>query len=80
MGTVIDIVDMDSWKGIYFNDKLVSQGHDLDLWDVLNLLEDEVVECREYITPDMEWMDSVGHLPNRLGDVVRQAEPADEIT
>jgi hypothetical protein len=80
MGTVIDIVDMDSWKGIYFNDTLVSQGHDLDLWDVLNLLEDEVVECREYIIPDMEWMDSVGHLPNRLDDVVRQTEPADEIT
>jgi hypothetical protein len=80
MGTVIDIVDMDSWKGLYFNDTLVSQGHDLDLWDVLKLLQDEVVECREYIIPDMEWMDSVGHLPNHLDDVVRQPEPADEIT
>ena len=80
MGIIIDIVDMDSWKGLYFNDKLVSQGHDLDLWDVLNLLEDEVVECRDYIIPDMEWMDSVGHLPNSLNDVVRQQEPDDEIS
>ena len=80
MGIIIDIVDGDSWKGIYFNDKLISQGHDLDLWAVLNLLEDEVVECREYIIPDMDWLDSVGHLPNSLNDVVPESESDDEIT
>jgi hypothetical protein len=78
MGIIIDIVDADTWKGIYFNDELVSQGHNLDLWDVLNLLEDEVVECRRYIHADMDWLDSVSHLPNRLEDVVRQPHPDDD--
>jgi hypothetical protein len=80
MGTVIDIVDGDDWVGIYFNDTLVSQGHSLNIWDVLNLLQDEVVECRDYIHADMDWMATIGHLPNRLDDVVRQTEPDDEIT
>jgi hypothetical protein len=80
MGTVIDIVDGDDWVGLYFNDTLVSQGHSLNIWDVLNLLQDEVVECRDYIHADMDWMATIGHLPNNLDDVVRQTEPDDEIT
>jgi hypothetical protein len=80
MAAIIDIVDGDDWKGLYINDKLVLQDHDLDLWDVLKLLQDEVVECRDYIHADLDWMESVGHLPNHLDDVVRQKEPDDETT
>jgi hypothetical protein len=80
MGIVIDIVDGDDWIGLYFNDKLVSQGHSLNVWDVLKLLQDEAIYCRDYIHADMDWMIQTGHLPNHLDDVVRQVEPDDEIT
>lgn len=66
----IDIVDGDTWQGLYLNNTLVMQDHSISLVDALKLLEDEVVEFSGRWECSLEWLDAQGCFPEKLEDVM----------
>jgi hypothetical protein len=66
----IDFVDGDTWQGLYLDDTLVLQDHSISLVAVLRLLEDKVVEFSGRWECSLDWLDSLGHFPEKLEDVM----------
>jgi hypothetical protein len=66
----IDIVDGDTWHGLYLNDNLAMQDHSISLVDALKLLEDEVVEFSGRWFCSLDWLDKAGTMPRKLEDVM----------
>lgn len=59
----------DTWIGIYRDDALIYQNHNI-AWDtLLKLVNEEKVEYFGRYECCLDWLDSVGHFPNRLRDV-----------
>lgn len=70
MGTRVDIVDGDTWIGIYIDEKLVYEDHSIWPWDLVKLLEHKSVEFGGKHEASCEWIDTIGSFPVDLGDVV----------
>lgn len=60
----------DTWMGIYRDDKLIYQDHNIDWNDLLKLVENERIEYFGRYECSLDWLDSVGHFPNQLGSVI----------
>lgn len=73
----IDIVDCDTWQGLYLDDKLVWQDHAIKLSDAFELLEDEVIEFHGKWEASLDWFDKVRHFPEHLQDVMMSYDGED---
>jgi len=59
----------DTWMGIYQDDVLVYQGHNIDWNDLLKLVEHTVIEYFGRYDCCLNWLDNRGDLPEKLEDV-----------
>lgn len=59
----------DNWMGIYRDDWLIYQGHNIAWDDLLKLVEYTTVEYFGRYDCCLDWLDEVGHLPEQLKDV-----------
>lgn len=68
----IDFVDGDTWVGLYFDGELVEEGHSISAWQAVKLLAyaDRKVEIGERWEASGNWLDTLGHFPVDLKDVV----------
>lgn len=60
----------DTWMGIYRDDKLIYQDHNIGWDDLLKLVENERIEYFGRYECSLDWLDSVGHFPNQLSGVI----------
>ncbi len=61
------IVKADDWEGVYFDGKLIEEGHNLRLEDVLARLD--IVS--ETVWANEVWLNNLGRLPENLEEVQR---------
>ena len=68
----VDFVDGDTWVGLYFDCVLVTEGHSISPWEVIQLLaqKDRKVEMGDFWEASGDWLYTVGNFPTRLEDVV----------
>jgi hypothetical protein len=68
----VDFVSGDTWVGLYFDCKLVEEGHSIAPWKVVKLLADIgcKVEIGTYWDACGDWLDNIGSFPIDLGEVV----------
>jgi len=68
----IDFVNGDTWVGLYFDSKLVEEGHSIEPWQVVRLLAeaDRKVEIGAYWDASGDWIDAIGSFPIDLKNVV----------
>ena len=59
----------DTWMGIYKDDDLIYQDHNIDWDNLLKLVEHEKIEYVGKYECSLQWLDGVGHLPEKLEDV-----------
>jgi len=59
------LVDGDDWQGLYVNGKLETQGHSVELDDVLKVFGITI----DTIYADLDWLSDLGYLPDKLKDV-----------
>lgn len=59
----------DDWMGIYRDDELVYQGHNIAWNDLLKLVEQTKVEYFGRYDCCLDWLDKIRWLPERLEDV-----------
>jgi hypothetical protein len=63
------IVQGDDWVGVYVDNKLVSEDHDLDAFEVVGtVFQYNVTECEKKFA-DLDWLADQGSLPELLEDV-----------
>ena len=59
----------DDWDGIYANDKLIVEGHEVRVTDLVEWLQEngpvEIVAYSSY-EADAEWLEGRGRLPHEL--------------
>lgn len=70
MSTRVDIVDGDTWIGIYIDEKCVYEDHSIRPEDLVKLLEHKSIEFGGRHEADLDWLDTIGRFPDNLGDVV----------
>lgn len=59
----------DTWMGIYRDDALIYQDHNIG-WDaLLKLVSNDKIEYFGRYECSLDWLDSVGHMPEALRDV-----------
>ena len=63
----VTLVTSDDWEGIYLDGRLVSESHSHRTQEALRALGVEV----QIVEADLEWIESVGHLPADLAKVRR---------
>ena len=61
------IVKADDWEGVYFDGKLIEEGHNLRLEDVLARLD----MVSETVWANEVWLNNLGRLPENLEEVQR---------
>ena len=68
----VDLVDGDTWVGLYFDERLVQEDHSIDAWQVIKLLAhaDRKIKIGEYWFACNDWLDTKGSFPDDLKDVV----------
>lgn len=64
----ITFVSGDDWKGLYVDGKLVYENHSIPNYIVLDKLGIDYDE----IEADLDWLDKVGCLPEKLSQVKEQ--------
>lgn len=70
MATVVDVINVDTWIGIYFNDRLVYEDHSISTRELLKLVDNRHIELHGYWECSIEWFENVGHFPEQLQDVM----------
>lgn len=67
--TEMTIVMGEDWVGVYVDNKLVSEGHDLDAFEAIEtVFQYNVTECeKKYV--DLDWLADQGNFPELLEDV-----------
>jgi hypothetical protein len=66
----IAIVDGDDWKGLYIDGKLVTENHQLSIYDIL----DAIGVKYKYVPVDEDWLYERGRLPDKLSEVKEYKE------
>lgn len=74
MGNVITYVSMDDWAGLYINGQLQFEGHSVPAFEWVEAINkvDGPVVAEELSLDDnkvTEWIESLGNLPQNLGDI-----------
>lgn len=59
----------DTWIGIYKDSNLIYQNHNISYNDLLKLVEHSKVEYFGKYECSLDWLDSVGCMPEKLEDV-----------
>lgn len=59
------IVQGDDWVGVYVEGKLITEGHSVNAYELLNQLGYYV----DSVEPDFDWLWDIGNLPVYLKDV-----------
>lgn len=65
----LTIVPGDDWIGVYIGGELKYEGHELHYRDLLNLLKIPF----NTVYPNLDWLYSVGRLPERLKEVLHES-------
>lgn len=66
---VITLIDDGTWIGIYADDLLIYEGHNLSADHLLTLLNHTKVEYFGRFEASGNWLDSVGNFPRSLCEV-----------
>lgn len=67
--TEMTIVQGDDWVGVYVDNKLVTEGHDLDAFEAIDIVfQYSVTECEKQFV-DLDWLADRGNFPELLEDV-----------
>lgn len=64
----------DDWVGLYIDDILVKEGHEITAWEALEIIKQK--EIKHYnmsgFDVDLDWIHDLGNLPEKLEDVKRE--------
>lgn len=73
IGNTITFVYADDWTGLYVDGRLQREGHSIEAWDALVLIQDLELDNfgLEYFWCDLDWIHDRGNLPDELSDVKR---------
>ena len=72
MGRSLNIVDGDTWVGVYIDDKCVYQDHEfsaLQFFDLMQTHGDDKLEPMNYFYADLDGLDKNGRFPNNLLEI-----------
>lgn len=61
----ITLVQGDDWQGLYADGSLLDEGHEITIKQLCDAMG---IEC-EVVTPDQEWLEDRGSLPDDLSEV-----------
>lgn len=73
---VIQYVVADDWQGLYVNEYLKIEGHDISMYQALNIVAkycigaDDVRIEKNYV--NQEWMEDNGNLPNKYAEIPKE--------
>lgn len=59
----------DTWMGVYCDDALIYQDHNISYHELFKLVQYEKVEYLGKYECSLDWLESVGCMPERLEDV-----------
>jgi hypothetical protein len=66
----LKIIDGEDWIGIYIDNKLVYEGHNIPLLSLLDLLRQNGLDIDyEIYGCDQKWLEERGNLPEKFEDV-----------
>lgn len=58
------------WEGIYLDNELYCENHNINIQDILNLINDHHLYQAFSFEVDCDWLDEIGgHLPNFLSEI-----------
>lgn len=70
MGSQIALVKADNWQGLYVNETLVCEYHEILIQDVMLHVLHKSVDTFQVFEANWGWVDERGDLPENLREVV----------
>ena len=68
--TKMIIARADDWEGIYIEERLMAENHNIDLIEAVNLAIEHEVDEVESKWVNLDWIGHVGHLPDDIKEVL----------
>ena len=69
MSEIVFATNTDDWEGMYINGELVTENHNIDGRDVIEILAKRGLISGSVVEVDMDWLDEIGRLPTSLSEV-----------
>lgn len=66
----VTIIYASDWMGVYFDEDLAAEGHNINIHDLLDMLQIEY-KAKE---ADWKWIEKVQRMPLKLSDVKLEEE------